>query len=106
MAEALRIGIGGFGTVCTSVIRILREKADSLARQCGRPIVVVAVSARDKNRDRGIDLNGIKWFDSLVEMASSPEIDVFVELTGGEIDIVHEAVEGALKAGHHVVTAN
>lgn len=106
MAEALKVGIGGLGTVGTSVIRILREKENSLACQCGRPIKVVAVSARDKNRNRGIDLSDVKWFDSPVEMATSDEIDVFVELIGGELDIVHEAVRKALEVGHHVVTAN
>ncbi|MGF7157917.1 homoserine dehydrogenase [Bartonella heixiaziensis] len=106
MAEALKVGIGGLGTVGTSVIRILREKANSLACRCGRPIKVVAVSARDKDRNRGIDLSDVKWFDSPVEMAVSDEIDVFVELIGGELDVVYAAVKKALEVGHHVVTAN
>ncbi|WP_332065482.1 homoserine dehydrogenase [Bartonella sp. CB189] len=106
MAEALKVGIGGLGTVGASVIRILREKEDNLAFQCGRPIKVVAVSARNKDRNRGIDLNGIKWFDSPVEMAASNEIEVFVELIGGELDIVHAAVKEAIQVGNHVVTAN
>lgn len=106
MAEALRVGIAGLGTVGTSVIRILREKASSLAYQCGRSIEIVAVSARDRNRKRGIDLSDVKWFDSPEELASSDEIDVFVELIGGELDVVHQAVKKALEVGHHVVTAN
>ncbi|MBA9082184.1 MULTISPECIES: homoserine dehydrogenase [Bartonella] len=106
MAEALRVGIGGLGTVGASVVRILREKANTLACHCRRPIEVVAVSARDKDRDRGIDLSHVKWFDSPVQMASSNEIDVFVELIGGELNVAHASVEAALKAGHHVVTAN
>ncbi|GAA5102964.1 homoserine dehydrogenase [Bartonella acomydis] len=106
MVEALKVGIAGLGTVGTSVVRILREKADSLACQCGRSIKIVAVSARDKGRNRGIDLSDIKWFDSPVEMAASDEIDVFVELIGGELDIVYAAVKKALEMGHHVVTAN
>ncbi|MET3590141.1 homoserine dehydrogenase [Bartonella silvatica] len=106
MTEALRVGIAGLGTVGTSVIRILREKADSLACQCGRPIKIVAVSARDKGRDRGVDLSDVKWFDTPLEMAACDEIDVFVELTGGELDVIYEAVKKALEIGHHVVTAN
>ncbi|WP_019218771.1 homoserine dehydrogenase [Bartonella florencae] len=106
MAEALKVGIAGLGTVGTSVVRILREKADSLACQCGRLIKIVAVSARDKGRNRGIDLSDVKWFDSPVEMAASDEIDVFIELIGGELDIVYAAVKKALDVGHHVVTAN
>ncbi|WP_455465514.1 homoserine dehydrogenase [Bartonella sp. B39] len=106
MAEALKVGIAGLGTVGSSVIRILREKASSLACQCGRPIKIIAVSARDKGRSRGIDLSDMKWFDSPVDMAASNEIDVFVELIGGELDIVYEAVKKAIEMGHHVVTAN
>ncbi|WP_455474927.1 homoserine dehydrogenase [Bartonella sp. B30(2025)] len=106
MAEALKVGIGGLGTVGISVFQTLREKTNSLACRCGRPIQVVAVSARDKDRNRGIDLSGVKWFDSPMEMAVSDEIDVFVELIGGESDIVHESVKRAIEAGHHVVTAN
>lgn len=106
MTESLRVGIAGIGTVGSSVIRILREKANSLADQCGRSIKVVAVSARDRGRNRGIDLSDVKWFDSPVEMAASREIDVFVELIGGELDVVYTAVNKALEVGHHVVTAN
>ncbi|WP_208434311.1 homoserine dehydrogenase [Bartonella taylorii] len=106
MAEALKVGIAGLGTVGTSVIRILREKASDLACQCGRPIKIVAVSARDKGRNRGIDLSDVKWFDSPVDMAASNEIDVFIELIGGELNVVYEAVKKALEVGHHVVTAN
>ncbi|WP_074381670.1 homoserine dehydrogenase [Bartonella doshiae] len=106
MIESLKVGIAGLGTVGASVVRILREKADSLACQCGRSIEIVAVSARDKGRDRGIDLSSVKWFDSPVEMAASDEINVFVELIGGEIDVVRAAVQKAIESGHHVVTAN
>ena len=84
MAEALRIGLAGLGTVGASVVRVLSEKAAELTRQCGREIVVAAVSARDRTRDRGIDLGAAKWFDDPVELARSADIDVFVELIGGD----------------------
>ncbi|KEC54498.1 homoserine dehydrogenase [Bartonella koehlerae] len=106
MEESLKVGIAGLGTVGSSVIRILKDKANSLTCQCGRSIKVIAVSARDKSRNRGIDLSDVKWFDSPVEMASSDEIDVFVELIGGKSDVVYAAVKKALETGHHVVTAN
>lgn len=106
MADALKIGIVGLGTVGSSVVRILREKQELLTKQCGRQINVVAVSARDKTRERGIDLQHIQWVDDPLVLATSKNIDVFVELIGGEEGIARFCVEEALKCGHHVVTAN
>ena len=106
MSEALRVGIAGLGTVGASVARVLEQKAAELTRQCGREIVVSAVSARDKTRDRGVDLSLSTWFDDPVELARSGDIDVFVELVGGEDGAAHASVKAALSAGKHVVTAN
>lgn len=106
MSDALRIGVAGLGTVGASVLRILRDKAEMLTRQCGKPVTVTAVSARDRTRDRGIDLDGIEWFDDPIELAKNANIDVFVELIGGDEGPAKLAVETALRTGHHVVTAN
>ena len=106
MAEALRVGIAGLGTVGASVVRVLAQKAAELTRQCGRPVVVSAVAARDRSRDRGVDLSGAVWFDDPVEMARKAEIDVFVELMGGDEGAARASVKAALEAGRHVVTAN
>ncbi|TPN88490.1 homoserine dehydrogenase [Mesorhizobium sp. CU2] len=106
MAEALRVGIAGLGTVGASVARVLRDKAAELTRQCGRDIVVAAVSARDAKRDRGVDLSAAKWFDDPVKMAEKADIDVFVELIGGDEGPARQSVKAALEAGRHVVTAN
>jgi len=106
MSKALKIGVAGLGTVGSAVLRILQEKQDDLTRQCGRPLQIVAVSARDRNRDRGVDLKNVRWCDSPVELALMPDIDVFVELMGGEDGIALAAVKTALEKGHHIVTAN
>ncbi|MET3661140.1 homoserine dehydrogenase [Aquamicrobium ahrensii] len=106
MAEALRVGIAGLGTVGASVARVLTEKAAELTRQCGREIVVTAVSARDSTRDRGVDLSAAQWFADPVELARSADIDVLVELIGGEEGPARASVTAALEAGRHVVTAN
>ena len=84
MSEALRVGIAGLGTVGASVVRVLADKAAELTRQCGRPLVVSGVCARDRSRDRGVDLSGAEWFDDPVDLARSGDIDVYVELIGGE----------------------
>ena len=105
-SQPLRIGIAGLGTVGASTLRILRRQENALAARCGRSIRVTAVSARDRNRDRGIDLGGLAWFDDPVALAASGEIDCFVELIGGSDGPAKAAVEAALSAGKHVVTAN
>ena len=106
MAEALRVGIAGLGTVGASVARVLTEKAAELTRQCGRDVVVSAVSARDRNKDRGVDLGNVLWLDNPVYLASSNNIDVFVELIGGSDGAALACVKAALESGRHVVTAN
>lgn len=106
MTEALRVGIAGLGTVGASVARVLRDKAAELTRQCGRQVTVTAVSARDVRRDRGVDLSDAQWFDDPVKLAQSADIDVFVELIGGDEGPARASVKAALEAGRHVVTAN
>lgn len=106
MAEPLRLGVAGLGTVGASLVRVLADKREFLASRCGRPIDVVAVSARDRNRDRKIDLGGAAWFENAAELACSPSIDVFVELIGGEDGPAERSVRAALDGGKHVVTAN
>ena len=106
MADALKIGIAGLGTVGASLVRILQQRSNELAVSCGRAIEITAVSARNRNKDRGIDLAGITWFDDPVDMANNGNIDVLVELVGGAEGTADQAVRAALARGLHVVTAN
>ncbi|QBK30859.1 homoserine dehydrogenase [Roseitalea porphyridii] len=106
MSESLRVGLAGLGTVGASVARALAAKADELTAQCGRPIELTAVCARNRDQDRGVDLSQAQWFDDPVALAKSNQIDVFVELIGGEDGVALDGVTTALEAGRHVVTAN
>ncbi len=106
MSNSLRIGIAGVGTVGASLVRLVQEKHEMLTQRCGRPITVTGVNARSKNKDRGVPLDDYKWFDDPAELAKDDNIDVFVELMGGEDDPAYGAVKAALNAGKHVVTAN
>jgi len=106
MAPPLRLGIAGLGTVGTGLIRLLDAHAERFRATLGRDITVTAVSARNRHKDRGISIDRFRWVDNPVELAADPGIDVFVELIGGENGIAAEAVEAALRAGKHVVTAN
>ncbi|MFG1419086.1 homoserine dehydrogenase [Xanthobacter sp. V0B-10] len=102
----LKVGLAGLGTVGAAVIRMLERRAGDLAARTGRGIKVVAVAARDRTRDRGVDLSGVRWHEDPVALARDPGIDVFVELMGGADDPAKAAVLAALDLGRPVVTAN
>jgi homoserine dehydrogenase len=101
----LRLGIAGLGTVGAGVLRLLRDNADMIAARAGQEIVVTAVSARDRSRDRGVPLDGIAWFDDPLALAAA-DVDVVVELIGGSEGPAKALAEAALAAGKSFVTAN
>ncbi len=107
MTRPLAVGLAGLGTVGGGVLALLRRNAEIVAARAGRPVAVVAVSARDRNRDRGeLLLSGLRWFDDPVALARDPAIDVVVEAIGGSEGAARAVVEAALEAGRPVVTAN
>ncbi|HRX36130.1 MAG TPA: homoserine dehydrogenase [Aestuariivirga sp.] len=106
MAKTLRLGIAGLGTVGCGVLDILAKHGELVAARAGVKIEVTAVSARDRKKNRGHDLSQKAWHDDPVKLAADPDIDVFIELMGGEGDPAKAAVETALKSGKHVITAN
>jgi homoserine dehydrogenase len=106
MAEPLKVGLAGLGTVGSAVIRLLDRGRDKLISRCGRPLEVVALSARSRAKKRDFDVKKFRWFDDPAALAREPSIDVLVEVIGGEGDPAKRAVETALNAGKPVVTAN
>ena len=106
MSEPLRLGIAGLGTVGAGVVKIVRQKAQLLAERTGRPIAISAVSARNRDKDRGVSLSGYAWEDDPTVLAQRDDVDVFVELMGGSDGPAKAATEAALRAGKDVVTAN
>jgi homoserine dehydrogenase len=106
MADGLKLGLAGIGTVGSSLLRLIEARKGVLDARASRAIEVVAVSARSKRKKRNVDLSGIRFVQDPVALATDPEIDVFVELIGGEEGVAKDAIEAALRAGKHVVTAN
>jgi homoserine dehydrogenase len=102
----LKIAVAGLGTVGAGTLQLLQRQAELLAVRAGRRIVAVAVSARDRRRDRGVELSAVRWYEDAVAMAADPEIDIVVELIGGAEGVARQVVETALMHGKHVVTAN
>ena len=106
MTHPLAVAVAGLGTVGGGVLTVLRDNAELIAARAGRPIVVTAVGARDRGRDRGVPVSGLRWYDDPVALARASGAEVFVELIGGSDGPARAAVQAAIEAGKHVVTAN
>ncbi|MEG3147205.1 homoserine dehydrogenase [Sphingomonas sp. RT2P30] len=106
MTEPLRIALAGLGTVGGGVIRLLAANGDLIARRAGRRIEIVAVSARDRNKDRGVDISGLDWVDDTTALAHHDKVDVVVELVGGSDGPALTLARATLAAGKSFVTAN
>lgn len=106
MSKPLRLGIAGLGTVGVGVVRIVQTHADLLAARAGRPVVISAVSARSKTKNRNVDLSGYDWEDDPVALAQREDVDVYVEVMGGSDGPAKASTEAAIKAGKDVVSAN
>ena len=106
MTKPLRLGIAGLGTVGVGVIKIIQKKLSLLEARTGKQILISAVTAKSKTKDRGIDLSSYQWERDPVSLANREDIDVFIELIGGHEGAAKEAVEIAISKGKNVVTAN
>ena len=106
MTRPLSVAVAGLGTVGGGVLKLLRDNADVVAARAGRPIAVTAVSARDRSKDRGVPVAGLRWYDDPVALASDPAVDVIVELIGGSEGPARALAEAAIGAGKPLVTAN
>jgi homoserine dehydrogenase len=105
-ATPLRLGLAGLGTVGLGVVKIVQQHADLLALRTGRAVVITAVSARDKTKNRDADLSGYDWETDPVALARRDDVDVFIEVMGGHEGPAKLATEAAIAAGKDVVTAN
>ena len=102
----LRIALAGLGTVGGGVIRLIEANAALIARRAGRPIVITAVSARDRRKKRGVDLAPYAWEDDMVILGERPDVDVVVELVGGSDGSALACAKATIEAGKALVTAN
>jgi homoserine dehydrogenase len=102
----LRLGIAGLGTVGVGTVQMIQRHGAMIAARAGRPVVISAVSARDRTKNRDADLSGYAWENDPVDLAKRNDVDVFVEVMGGHEGPAKAATEAALASGKDVVTAN
>jgi homoserine dehydrogenase len=106
MSNTIRLGLAGLGTVGTGVLDILKTHGALVDARAGTGVVVKGIAAQSRNKDRGHDLSKLEWHDDPVALAKSANIDVFIELIGGDSGAAKDAVMAAIAAGKHVITAN
>ena len=106
MQNVVKIGVAGLGTVGAGTVKLLSEHRDNLTDRSGSPMIVTAVSARDRTRDRGFSTEGITWYEDARDLATDKNVDVVVETIGGSDGIAYDVCKAALENGKHVVTAN
>lgn len=104
--KPLRLGVAGLGTVGSGLLSLLHENCAAIAAKSNRSLEVTGVCARTRHKSRAIDHKSATWFDDPVALAEDPNIDVFVELMGGDDGPALRSVQAAISARKHVVTAN
>ena len=99
----VKVGICGLGTVGGGTFNVLTRNAHDIARRLGREIIIEQVALRSSNPT--VNLGSVKTTYNALDVVSNPDIDIVVELIGGD-SIAKEVVLGAINNGKHVVTAN
>ena len=105
MRKTIGIGLLGLGTVGSRVAQVLTTKADSLAEQAGLGLTLKKVLVRDVKKRRSAKLSPAILTNHPEEVLSHPEVDIVIELIGGEHPAT-EHIKQALSHGKHIVTAN
>ena len=103
---SIGIGIAGLGTVGSEVARQLLKNKDFYKFKAGLNLELVALSAKNKTKDRGFDTSKFQWIDNAVNLYSNDKVDIVVELIGGQDGVPLELCENALNNNKSIVTAN
>lgn len=103
--KEINIGLLGLGTVGTGTAKILIESKDLISSRVGTALNLKRIADIDINRDRGIKFKEDVLTTDPLEVVDDPEIDIIVELIGGE-GIAKDLILRAINNGKHVVTAN
>jgi homoserine dehydrogenase len=103
--KPVKIGVLGLGVVGGGTIKVLKRNATEIARRAGREILVTRACARNLDKKRICETDGISLTTDPLEILNDPEIDIILELIGGDT-LAKDLISIAIARGKHVVTAN
>src|SRR4051812_13949835 len=103
--KPIHVGLLGLGTVGGGTIEVLRRNREEISRRAGRDIVITVASAKDLTKERKVSLEGIEIVPDAASIVARGDVDIVVELIGGDT-VARELVLAAIGKGKHVVTAN
>ncbi len=105
--QSIGVGLMGFGVVGGGVARVLKDKAQVLAEEVGCPLILrkVKVLAQDLTKPQAQEMGSQLFTTDTDEFFADPEIDIVVEVIGGE-SLALQYLERALSGGKYVVTSN
>jgi homoserine dehydrogenase len=104
-SSGVGVGLIGFGTIGTGVVKVLQRNARVIEQRLGFPLRLVRVADLDTQRNRGVDLRGVRFDADSEALVADPEVHIVVELIGG-YDVARRLILRSIESGKHVVTAN
>ena len=105
MVSEVGVGLIGFGTIGTGVVKVLRENATVISERLGFSLRLIRVADLDTKRDRGVDLEGIRFDDDAEALIEDPDVSIVIELIGG-YETAKRLILHAIDLRKHVVTAS
>src|SRR5262245_59237997 len=105
MEREIRVGLIGFGTIGTGVVKLLQRNAAQIRSRLGARLTLERIADIDLRSDRGVKVDRKILTNNAESLIDDPEIDVVIELMGG-YDTARRFVLRAISKGKSVVTAN
>ena len=106
MSDVVKIGIAGLGTIGSGVIKSLLRNQSDLEKKYKFKLEISGISASSKNKKRSFNTNNFVWFDNPIDLARDSNIDLIIELIGGDSGIAYDLAIEAIKNKKGFITAN
>ena len=105
MNKQIKVALLGLGIVGSGVANAIITKSEYIKKHLGVSVFIESVLVRDRRKSRNVVLSNSVYVDSIDDILDNPEIDVVIEVMGGESPALDYILQ-AIKKGKNVVTAN